>query len=152
MPVSDIPFGELDTDQTLEEMCADLTKAGLKVDAKKLAAILNRKFNEEYMAAMDIQLKAAKAQGQRRVMRDARGVAVGEVTQQIHPVLYQAIVRRFGREAMKDDGFIRDLLKNHPELRVKSNADKMTIIKPDYRGNSAPNRRGPVGKRGRWAA
>lgn len=138
-------------DQSLEEMCAELRKAGMNVTAKGVATHLNRKFNEQFVEAMRIQTLAAKIQGERRVMRVGRQ-AVGEVTMQIHPTLRAAIVRRFGAEAMKDDTFVRELLKSHEVLRVKSRSDKLTIVRPEYAGNSATNSRpGVHGKRGRWA-
>jgi hypothetical protein len=135
-------------DQDLEEMCSELQKVGIKVSARGVAEKLNRRFNERFLAAHRIQLRSAKLQGERKVMRDSKGSAIGEVTQQIHPVFYHALRRRFGAEALKDDGFARDLKKHHPELAVRSRSDRLTIVKPEM--NSAPNKR-VRGRRGRWA-
>lgn len=136
-------------DQTLEELCAVLTKTtGRPVSAKKVAAHINRRFNEDFMAGLANQYKAAKKQGERRVMRmnDRRRTAIGEVTMQIDPRVRRAIVAKFGEAALKDDGFIRDLLKNHAELRVKSRSDRLTVINPLPRSARVVR-----GKRGRWA-
>lgn len=136
-------------DQSLEEMCAALSKAGIKVTAKGIAAKLNRRFNEEFLRAQGIQLKAAKAQGVRKIIRLDSGESVGEIADQIVPALYMGLVRRHGLAAMKDDEFRRDLVKAHPELRVKTVNDRLTIVKPVF---GAKSRAGVHGRRGRWAA
>lgn len=136
-------------DQTLEDMCEVLTKRGIKVSAKGVAEKLNRRFNEQFLRSRGIQLKAAKVQGERRIMRDSRRSAIGEVTQQITSENYHALGRRFGYAALRDDSFIKDVLKNHPELRVVSKSDRLTIVKPEM--NSAPNKTRVRGVRGRWA-
>jgi len=140
-------------EQTLEEMAELLQKAGYKVTAQDIAAEINYRERVKFERAMKAQFAAAKENGSRRLMRDDRGSAVGYVNLQIHPTLRNAICRRFGREAMNDDGFIKDLLKSHPELRVDSRSDRLTIVKPEIGGHSAPNiRPGVHGRRGRWAA
>lgn len=141
-----------EAEQTLEEMAEMMRAAGYNVTAEQIAAEINYRQNVKFKEAMRIQMLAAKRQGERKIIRVGRE-AVGEVTQQIHPVLYSALRRRFGSEGLRDEELTRDLLKNHPEFRVKTTNDRLTIVRPELAGNSAPNtRRGVRGKRGRWAA
>lgn len=111
-------------------------------------AEINYRQQVKFAHAMKVQRAACKAQGERHTIRF--GDTGGEVTQQIHPVLYHALRRRYGAECLNDPGFIRDLLKNHPELKVRSRSERLTIVKPEF-GAKSP-RPGVHGKRGRWAA
>lgn len=134
----------LEPEQDVEQMCALF---GIKPE--DFIAEINYRQQVKFAKAMKIQRLAAKVQGERHTI--SVGNSGGEVTQQIHPVLYHALRRRYGPEALNDPEFIRDLLKNHPELRVKSRSERLTIVRPEFGAKSTP-RRGVHGRRGRWAA
>ncbi len=128
------PPPSLDTEQDVEQMCALF---GLKPE--DFIAELNYRLQRKFQNAMRIQRLAAKVQGERKIIR--AGSDGGEVTQQLHPVLYHSLRRRFGAEAMNDPGFLRELHREHPETVVKSRSEKTVVTV----GRSVR------GRRGRWA-
>lgn len=139
------PPPSLEPEQDVEMMCALFG-----ISAESFIAEFNRRQRIKFERAMRLQRYAAKVQGHRRTIR--AGSVGGEVTQQIHPTLFHCLRRRFGAEALRDPEFNRDLVKYHPELKVTSKSERLTIIKPEFRTNSAPNKSLSVrGKRGRWA-
>ena len=95
------------------------------------------------------QAKAAKENGERRFIRS--GSDGGEVQFQIQPVFYHYWGQRLGYECFEDPQFVRELIRDNPEIRIK-NHGKMGAETIAMTNNRAPARRGVTGKRGRWAA
>lgn len=142
---------DVDPDQTLEEMAEILRAGGINVTAQQIAAEIDFRTNEKLRRDMDIQLAAAKAHGTRRILRDDRGSSFGEVPMQMVQSHYMQFEKLYGKGFMRDDGSVRDVLKHHPEYRVKTVNDRLTIVKPEFGAKSAPARGRVRGKRGRWA-
>jgi hypothetical protein len=141
---------DVDEDQNLEEVCAAFGLVGVKIKASDLANEINWRREQKRREAMRIQLLAAKVQGERKLMRDDKRSSIGETTLQMHPFFRSEIQRIYGREALNDDTFVRELKRDHPMFKVTSKNDRLTIVRPEF--GTKHRRRGPVGKRGRWAA
>lgn len=148
-----IPLTAAESDeQSLEEVCHEFGLVGVKIKAADLVAEINYRQKVKYQQAMRRQILAAKTQGDRRVMRDDKGSAIGEVAFQLDQYFHvQQELRRPG--CMSDPDYVRDMLRNHPECRVKSRSDRLTIVRPEFGAKSSkPARQGVHGRRGRWAA
>lgn len=65
---------------------------------------------------------AAKEGGERRLLAD------GEVQMMIDPYSYHYWGQRLGYQCWQDPGFKREFLRDNPEARVKSRADKLTLL------------------------
>jgi hypothetical protein len=130
---------EADTDRTLallgvtrEDVLRELQYRA----AKKREMMLKR------MAA------AQRAGGERRILRTADG-DLGAVEMMIDPVSYHYWGQRLGYKCWEDEQFRREYLRDNDVARVKTHG-KCGAETAAMRQNQA--RRGPVGKRGRWAA
>lgn len=129
------------------------------VDAERAMELMGVKL-EDVLAELNFRRQARQAKclkevaaaqktgGQRRFLRGEGG---GEVEMMIHPTSYHYWGQRLGYECWDDPTFRREYRRDNAVARVKSVADKLTIVKPDLAPNK-PVRRGVAGKRGRWAA
>lgn len=66
---------------------------------------------------------------------------------EIHPAIYSYWRMREGKGFWASE--LKSFLKKHPECRVKARSANPTILVPDM--GAIPSRRGPTGRRGRWA-
>ncbi len=129
-------------------------------DAERAMALLGVKL-EDVIAELDFRRRARQAKcmkeiaaaqktgGERRFLRGEGG---GEVEMMIHPTSYHYWGQRLGYECWDDPTFRREYRRDNPVARVKSVSEKLTIVKPDLVPNTSALKRGPTGKRGRWAA
>lgn len=73
-------------------------------------------FEIERANAFKRQIRLAQANS--RMPR--RGVdGLGQVTMSMDPVLQSLCRRQYGRDCFRDKGFVRELLRDNPELRVQ---------------------------------
>lgn len=97
---------------------------------------------------------AAKLGGETRVLRCPEGDG-GYVDLQIHPASYHYWGQRLGYACWQDAQFLREYKRDNPASRVRVQT-KTAIVRPELparAAHSSPNspRRGPTGRRGRWA-
>lgn len=145
--------GLLEADPSLD---AESQLALLGVSYEDVMAELSFRRQQKIAAAYRQQTLAAKRGGERRILR--AGEVGGETRFAVHPIFYHYWGQRLGYECWDDDQFVREFLRDNPAARVKNVSDRVTIVRPEFAKvppHSAPNtpaRRGPIGRRGRWAA
>lgn len=115
------PPPDLDEDIDLETTCALL---GVSVD--DVIAEFHRREAEKRVKMVNQMALAARAGGERRVMRDAE-LGDGRVGMMIHPVSYHYWGQRLGYECWDDAQFVREYQRDNPESRVKTRAGKTSV-------------------------
>jgi hypothetical protein len=121
----------------------------LGVTFEQLAAELEYRAKQKHAQCLRDIAVSQKASGQRKFLRGDGG---GEVEMMIHPTSYHYWGQRLGYECWDDPQFRREYRRDVEASRIKTVNDRLTIVKPDLAPNKPASRRGPVGKRGRWAA
>lgn len=70
---------------------------------------------------------AAKAGGERRILRNANGSAAGAVSMQIHRESYHYWGQRLGYSCWADKQFCAEYLRDNPAARIKTVTERPTI-------------------------
>lgn len=131
---------------------ANLALLGVKLE--DVQRELHYRFLKRAEKALKIQRRAARENGERRILRSPDGG--GEFHFQVHPVFYHYWGQRLGYSCW-DHGsdFVREFIRDNPEVRIRSVSEKLTLGVNGFRGNPAapaPASRRAFGRRGRWAA
>ena len=71
---------------------------------------------------------AAKAGGERRIIRDANGSAMGEVKMMIHPESFHFWGQKLGYDCWKDKQFVSEYLRDNEAARVKTRTERPTVL------------------------
>lgn len=71
--------------------------------------------------------QAAKAGGERRILRDEHGAAGAAVKMMIHPASYHYWGQRLGYKCWSDTQFCREYLRDVPASRVKTVTERPTV-------------------------
>ncbi len=136
------------------EMGAEDALELLGVSFEQIKAELEYRAQAKREKCLREMAAAQKSAGQRRFLTDKDGG--GEVEMMIHPTSYHYWGQRLGYACWEDPTFRREYRRDNEAARVVSRADRLTIVRPDLAPNAAAKpaamRRGPTGKRGRWAA
>lgn len=84
----------------------------------------------------DAQMRvAARSGGERRALRDGDGLC-GQVKMQVAPASYHYWGQRLGYECWQDEEFVAEYLRDNPEARVRTHAEKVTVVvREELRGN-----------------
>lgn len=85
---------------------------------------LGFEFERKRAFARQRKLAAANLRNPRRTID-----GMGQITMSIDPVLRVLTERQFGRGCFKDKRFVRELLRDNPELRVTMEK-KASIVRP----------------------
>lgn len=99
---------------------------------KDVARILHDRQMQKVKVAERVQRLAASAGGERRTLPN------GEVKMMIHPTFYHHWGQRLGYECWEDEQFVREILRDNPECRVKSRSRKIQV---GYQGLSGSTKR-----------
>ncbi len=88
------------------------------------------------------RIAAANARIERRFME-----GIGEVVMTLDADLYHRFALIYGYETVNSADFVRTLLRDNPELRMKSRADRLTlrIACTDWKDSEVGGRRSEVG-------
>ncbi|SRR5581483_6087920 len=131
------------------EQSAEDAMAVLGVNLKDVLHELEFRRQQRIARAYQTQRRAAKQNGERRILRTPEGG--GEIKFQIHPVFYHYWGQRLGYECWRDDTFVREMLRDNPEIRIRNADANKTVVVDGLKGRKAA-RPGVHGRRGRWAA
>lgn len=147
MPIPQtVPQLSMDPEDDIE---AQLAQFGITLE--DLMHEIGYRHKKKVEQAIKTQRLAAKVNSERRTVNFYGNG--GEVAMQIHPVFYHYWGQRLGYECWdktRNPEFAREMLRDNPELRVKTHT-KPGLETGAMIANRA-KRRGPVGRRGRWAA
>lgn len=71
---------------------------------------------------------AAKAGGERRMLRGSNGGAAGAVKMMIEPASYHYWGQRLGYKCWQDKQFVAEYLRDNPASRVKTVSERPTVV------------------------
>lgn len=129
---------------------AEAQLALLGVTLEQVLGELDYRRQRKMAQALEVQRRAAKLQGERKFIEG--GDVGGEVQFQMHPFFYHAWGQREGYDCWDDKNFVREMLRDNPECRVRSTSATPRVGYGTKAANLAPNTgRGVRGRRGRWA-
>lgn len=144
-------MGEIVIDsEEAAEQDTERTLALLGVTREDILRELDYRHRKKMAAARRRMAAAQRAGGERRILRD--GDAGGFVEMMIDPASYHYWGRRLGYQCWEDPQFRREYLRDNAESRVKLIGKTGAVTGAMIRNQAPAPRRGPVGKRGRWAA
>ena len=94
---------------------------------------LFKDFCEEVAAGHRAKIALAQER-QERMARARQGMVhnehLGERLAVVDPSIYWEMVRLYGRDCWSDEGFLKDMLRDNPAMRVRDERRTTTIIRP----------------------